>query len=131
MKVNEVRIDNLVSYGDNICLVRSIYLTHFSCVNMDNGTDYGNSLQSNYKPIPLTEEWLLKFGFEIIPYENKEVYYSITDKVAMSYDDFIVIIIDSFDNKYFDYDYATCKIGYVHQLQNLYFALTGNELVKQ
>lgn len=67
------------------------------------------------KPIPLTEEWLLKFGFEeymdglrlnsiVIRLEKSELWYVSKHNIVLN------------------------KIRYVHQLQNLYFALTGEEL---
>jgi hypothetical protein len=65
-----------------------------------------------YDPIPLTEEWLLKFGFKI-------------DKQHECDFASIGVFTISFRDNFF-YDYTNLK--YVHQLQNLYFALTGEEL---
>lgn len=65
------------------------------------------------KPIPLTEEILLKCGFdtESIPYHcingNVVIYYSQGDFLCK---------------------YTGHEIKYLHQLQNLYYALTGTEL---
>ena len=93
---------------------------------------------SYIEPIPLTEEWLLKFGFELYDYEPSE-----------EDDDFIFKDYKkSLDGKPFYYTICECpynewdfgikltwaeqallsRIKYVHQLQNLYFALTGKEL---
>ncbi len=69
------------------------------------------------KPIPLTEEWLVKFGLECID----DAYYYNTFKL---YHDWA-------NNKgqYFYIDYNKIIFTkHVHQLQNLYFALTGEEL---
>lgn len=64
--------------------------------------------------IPLNEEWLLKFGFELIngnKYRNGHIE-----------------LLDG-PNHCYEYFYGGfTKIKYVHQLQNLYFALTGEEL---
>jgi len=84
----------------------------------------------NIEPIPLTEEWLLKFGFEL--YESG---YYFPYKINNQWEK---------DNWYFCANYRynqidICHRGnlgslirfdikYVHQLQNLYFALTGTEL---
>lgn len=65
-------------------------------------------------PIPLTEEWLFKFGFEGSDIDN----YSI----ELSNGNFF--ILDSLDP-------IARNIFYVHQLQNLYFALTGKELIME
>lgn len=63
-------------------------------------------------PIPLTEEWLIKFGFV-----KQGRYYRI-GKVKITFR----------DCWRFEYGGFISKIYYVHQLQNLYFALTDKEL---
>ena len=74
------------------------------------------------EPIPLTEEWLLKFGFEksggglYLTYETFEMYY-INGVLGLS-----ARVSDPNEG------YIDTKIKYVHQLQNLHFALTGEEL---
>jgi len=72
-----------------------------------------------YKPIPLTEDWLLRFGFEITGAMD-------------SYGGWVSPMLDGRqirvtrgDNCYFCYH---SKVQYVHQLQNLYHSLTGKEL---
>tara|TARA_R110002167_G_scaffold331706_1_gene538369 strand:+ start:16534 stop:16917 length:384 start_codon:yes stop_codon:yes gene_type:complete len=68
------------------------------------------------KPIPLTEEWLLKFGFEKYEFDHKENQYRFKERL-------LVI------RKGFFCDYGTSvELKHVHQLQNLYYALTGEEL---
>lgn len=79
------------------------------------GGEYGiDTLQ----PIPLTEEILLKCGFK-------------QDKGMMCYrneiDTDIKIVYETLA-KYYRLYPRTNKILYVHQFQNLYFALTGEEL---
>mgnify|MGYP003656513470 FL=1 len=71
----------------------------------------------DFKPIPLTEEWLVKFGFEYDVLE--EFYFEINDIRGQFYEE-----ENSFELDH--YELANCY--YVHQLQNLYFALTGQEL---
>lgn len=75
------------------------------------------------KPIPLTEEWLVRFGFRF---------------VERDYEGYNQFIKDSFESIYIteknEFRYSSYKpcgytdLKYVHQLQNLYFALTGEEL---
>jgi hypothetical protein len=72
-----------------------------------------------YNPIPLTPEWLKRFGFELQPRKNHyEEYwkYGILTLHIYSAQATPVGVINS------------TKFKYVHQLQNLYFALTGTEL---
>jgi hypothetical protein len=67
------------------------------------------------KPIPLTEEWLLKIGFE-----NNEAEKKYCKKCITLYME---------DNLFWcDIFWDSLEIKSVHQLQNLYFALTNEEL---
>ena len=75
-------------------------------------------------PIPLTEKWLLDFEFEGDNYgSNKGVKYSKgIYSVVMNSEGIFFVICNYLElAPYF-------KIQYVHHLQNLYFALTGEEL---
>ena len=71
---------------------------------------------SNYEPMPITEEWLLKFGFENWD-KNKWVDSNSVLTISKNDDNFLCLI-----------NQRDVDILYVHQLQNLYFALTGKEL---
>ena len=129
MTAVELRIGNLVDLGNRIAKV--IEINHLACVvvdleeTQDTIEDYDRT-----KPIPLTEEWLLKFGFELEheftnayklyttkhPYDCSNITYSINEKMLR------------FSNGENKGSTLIPHIKYVHQLQNLYFALTGEEL---
>lgn len=88
-------------------------------------------LNFDAQPIPLTREWLLKFGFE----KNNQSYQVVyTINVEDEYEqDYTSKLYLGLDGQYFigiPYELfrGKSKIQYVHQLQNLYFALTGEEL---
>ena len=109
MKATELRIGNWYSSG----------------VDMDTGEQVYNQvlpdLYMNWhvngcwaKPIPLTKEWLERFGFEI----NQNGYYQKGEYK----------ISDKMEFYFFDVGDWQMTINYVHQLQNLYFSLTGKEL---
>lgn len=81
-----------------------------------------------FKPIPLTEEWLFKFGFQ------KDLNWKI------SLDNFYFLELMRIGEEYSafhekkpseEYAHKLVRVKYVHQLQNLYFALTGEELQLQ
>ncbi len=78
-----------------------------------------------FEPIPLTEEWLVKFGFEASPFLNQNILYSF-GILHLLHSDSPNSYGCSFDpennNSWFR------EVQFVHQLQNLYFALTGEEL---
>ena len=107
MKAQELRIGNWVLDEFNLLVEFDI-----DC--------FVNYTQGKFKPIPLTEEWLIRLGFEehsLNPYWfNKGIIcISIVHKVELI----------SWDRQIFKLD---IEINHVHQLQNLYFALTNTEL---
>lgn len=114
MKATELRIGNWVHYNSFDGVVCSSDL-----FDIDKGI-------IKAKPIPLTKEWLERFGFELL---NKSVEYWgkngfcftwLKDNIEKS--DCLYLFLDGLSvNK-------RPEIRYVHQLQNLYFALTGEEL---
>ena len=76
--------------------------------------------ETEFRPIPLTEDWLLKFGAD--------------NSLYMRYLDFGYFDIYKLNDVwYVEKEGVTlCELKYVHQLQNLYFALTREELtIKQ
>lgn len=117
MKSTELRIGNYLQ-GSNPIIVTKIL--HDGWVKIE---DSNSSFQVEgefpcFKPIPLTEEWLVKFGFE------RSGLYNLRNDVYI-YDEY------GLTNTGFEYryNYSSITIKYVHQLQNLYFALTGEELI--
>jgi hypothetical protein len=79
------------------------------------------------KPIPLTEEWLLKFGFEKDDVFDEFFTYLPIHDLCM---DKLSFRVDEGFICYESIKYRTLlkHIQYVHSLQNLYFALTNQEL---
>ena len=84
--------------------------------------------------IPISKEWLLKFGFEKIESDYR-IQIQKDDNQGNS--DYWIYVDSGFDNESNKFkvmlvsgegDWFTSKNKYVHQLQNLYFALTGEEL---
>lgn len=141
MKANELRIGNYVqSLDDNN--VPSLGMELMEIVGIKhNGEGYYNpkhEIGKRYKDleqhgwfsedcellgVPLTEEILLKCGF------------------VKDGDNYMKLILEEYCNLFFDLKHKTIAIGVpheaggtefsyeaLHQLQNLYFALTGEEL---
>lgn len=86
------------------------------------------------KPIPLTEQWLLKFGFEKTE-SDYEIQIQKNDKGGNT--DYWIYVDSGFDNETKKFTikivcqescWMNTKNKYVHQLQNIYYALTGEEL---
>ena len=111
MKNTELRIGNLVHYQINDKFdereqwneVIKIEAIDFECFD------------KYYLPIELTDEWLLKFGFECrVVYGNN---HWLNNQILI------------FEDKKGKFEFAWgLKIKSVHQLQNIHFALTGEEL---
>jgi len=123
MKASELRIGNLV-----YCWNPSTG-THNETVISINWKHIRNRVEqpedTTYEPIPLTEEWLVKFGFKDVQrgfYSIKagSTFFRLTPPQFMG----------EWQTEYcwvYD-DFKFTEVKYVHQLQNLYFALTGEEL---
>jgi len=135
IQANELKKHNLV-YFENINvgvrpsereLIELKYFTSNKCI----GQDFDCALlhEVDFKqvaPIPLTEKWLVKFGFELEgeDYSIPNFMFEIRKKLK-SYSDVFVLFHDNND---MDKIMEIVEISHVHQLQNIYFALTGNEL---
>jgi hypothetical protein len=123
MKANELRIGNYVNYESEI--------KQISGITSNNDVFYvGDSAPEDlgeFESIPLTEEWLIKFGFESVGFGgNRFVLYNAIDGTS----NFVIETDGIILYPQIDYDIVCwSEFKYVHQLQNLYFALTGEELI--
>jgi len=111
LDVRELRIGNTVWLGDGETRVDINLLRDFSLIG------------HLHEPIPLTEEWLVKMGFECTGDRcNKEASNGL----------FRVWVWGFFGEEYhiqrIGEKRGDLEIKHVHQLQNLYFALNGEEL---
>jgi hypothetical protein len=118
MKANELRIGNLVlSKGVPVQIEEIMWETVRHC--------FGEFPIDYVEPIPLTEEWLLKFGFEI-----KLDNFNWNAGIGINEIGDFKLALRHTDNFGWFYKSRCTPIKYVHQLQNLYFALTGEELTE-
>jgi hypothetical protein len=84
------------------------------------------------KPIPITLEWMEKLGFEKTDDYGDQIYYEPKDRDKRHY----YICFDHDDISFGLSVFGNCtsliyddkNLQYVHQFQNLYYALTGVEL---
>ena len=85
--------------------------------------EYYETEMINILPIPLTEEWLVEFGFKRTSFGRQfKGFYLEADSRVVSTD-----VLSSFSFEQIP-DKKYLRITYVHQLQNLYFALINKEL---
>ena len=104
IKANELRTTNLV-YACKGGIETRVGMIAHGTVN-------------TFEPIPLTEEWLLKLGL------SKRL-----GEFRKEMENERIFILHLFGGEYYYANTeAFIEIKYVHQLQNLYFALCGKEL---
>ena len=119
----EVRIGNLVKYEDRIFEIHTIS-EEFPTLNT---SEFGIGVVGwkNLEPIPLTEEWPIKFGF---------IFYKKKYFIGVNFGRYSVHKVgDIFDHWYFNHEHdktkgLTSSIRFVHQLQNMFQCHTGEEL---
>ncbi len=136
MKPEELRIGNLAQdQNGNILEVRGIKVGNIHYYVIDR-SKYPLNEGWQAEPIPLTEEWLLKFGFEC----EEDIFFKLPFPENISWcRDFAFILFNGVfggveiityhdKSKQKVFHEHTVYIKHVHQLQNLYYALTGEEL---
>ena len=131
MKVNELQFGNIIySLGQRHENGRMLEWINYEIpVDLEvlqniisKNTDF------EYSPIPLTEEWLLKLGFEnkhTNIFTKQIIISECTAQEKLKLEGWagnISLIVEN--------QFASNGCKHVHELQNLYFALTGEELLK-
>lgn len=134
MQINELRIGNKVGSGNEIITVNEIIESGINPKwGIHDNNPYDEITFDLIYGIPLTEEWLLKFGFE--RYDELDVNGYLGYKCNQNKGYCIDMYINSKGKCCAHYLKTALSLNhpqYVHQLQNLYFSLTGEELkIKQ
>jgi hypothetical protein len=110
MKAKELRIGNL-TYRIEVKNKNNTVIDDITIYDMERIQEVHDKTFT-YEPIPLTEEWLLRFnwnGYNPMRFNHN-------------------FEIDKQGRLYCNSDYKGVNVNYVHQLQNLYFALNNKEL---
>jgi len=117
---NELRIGNYAKHFEN-----GIVLTVGRTIAFKTPTNTIRVDVDDLQPITLTEEWLLKFGFKKLS----------SPEATFSNEYMIIYTHESTGFYYFEYGIGENKKAirrsecrFIHQLQNLYHALTNEEL---
>ncbi len=114
----EAMIGNFVEYDSRIFQIQTI-AEEFPTLNTD---EFGVGVVTwdNIKPIALTEEWVLRFGFRLVSRINSTYSYFLNAKCFFD----IVGCNDNWVNPYSQFG----ELKYVHELQNSFFWETRKEL---
>lgn len=137
MKAKDLRIGNWVQYDGTFYQIES--LTKVDAVVRREGTfDFGNRSIEKAQPIELTEELLVKIGFELVNTKRLAGYEMVKELENNVYEFFVFKIFDNNDTLLnirkqkgggFEYGEFTKRgIKYLHELQNAYYCLTNEEL---
>lgn len=120
MNATELRLGNLVQYVDTKepCTIYEIEHRFKKIYRINDLND-----NKNIEPIPITEEWLLKIGFKRVEWSSFAWYHE-NDIDAI----FQIELNSKGPLHIWDGAYTDASCQYIHQLQNLFFALTGKEL---
>ncbi len=118
VQANELMIGNLVNL---VSLDGDVLEIEIMASDIEFCDENENDFNICYKPILITGEWLLKFGFKhALSGMEKFPLKTINRMKADSLTEYELCI--GVENLWLT------KIKYIHQLQNLYYALTGEEL---
>lgn len=112
MEAKELRLNNWVMYGNTYPIVKGKFF-EIDCLDIMKA--------ETLEPIPLSEEWLLKAGFNHAILTTSQRFYT---------SEFNIRIFNK--SKKLSVSFEGIKlehIKHVHQLQNLFYALTGEELI--
>lgn len=123
---NELRIGSWVNHNGKPMKVLSVEsdIDNNALPVMENGRDFYRmsfDTDGDLQPIPLTPEILEKCGFELKKSDNWTEY-----RLGIIGFDFNHSRLSGCHIGGEEYHYI--EVSYLHQLQNLYFAITGREL---
>lgn len=127
---NELRIGNFVGNDIHHFCIEELKTMKANIMRLEtlNGTIARNIYKSCHKPydelwgIRIDDRWIVKFGFE----KSLDTFTILN--YAISYHNGIIYIDYGINS---EGEIELEHIKYVHQLQNLYFGLTGEELKLQ
>lgn len=124
IKTNELRIGNWVM--DENGIIQYVYQIYQGCVELsadETGQDDMDYHEKEIFGIPVTEEILVSAGFDMITsaWWEKDGYFKLL---------FLYLVEEGMSFNYCSGDEVVLSRSYryVHQLQNIYFSVTGYEL---
>jgi len=124
MKATELRIGNWVEIKDQEVK------TYAQVEGTGNLQHVAGQLWSieELKPIPLTEKWLERFGFEKVRFDDNYWFEKQAGDFSLITNDIGKIAFNEKLDHVFISETIQPKIKTINQLQNIYFALTGEEI---
>lgn len=133
--VKELRVDDYVLFKSEICRINMINrgdVIEVSTIDSDSTKEYfvEETLPDRIHPIPLTENLLTKCGFKECDDCEPVIKYSYRNedfKACIFIYELNSFVLHIFNIKSGE-QICGMNISFIHQLQNIYFDLTGKEL---
>lgn len=127
--LKDLRVGNLVlsdTYTRIEHIVDNVFGNKFVQIELEaiDIASIGDS-RKNVFGIPITEEWLEKFGFNRLTDDEHEVRFDCPNAIPYSYFDLEYLCIWSYEGDI----KLSKKCEYVHDLQNCFYFLTGIGLI--
>lgn len=125
MQAKNYRVGNIVEQPSRIGKILEVWHDAVRLEGYNNGYDYNQT-----KPIRLSEKWLNDFGFKKEVLSDDSAYYYTIELNDNKYCDLAISSGDKngfIEVTLFPYE-EWFRYKYVHELQNLFFAITGKEL---
>ncbi|WP_419867953.1 hypothetical protein [Chryseobacterium sp. CT-SW4] len=125
MKVEDLKIKNLVEYKNQVYIITDIFRDNNDYfVKMENTTHRVAAPADSIRPIQITEEWLERLGFLRTDCSDHQIRYE-RPETFIKYD------IDLTPRKIFDglkiYG-NSIKCKYIHEFQNIFSSLFGKDV---
>lgn len=126
MKISELRIGNYVSLKSREAIVAEVHHTGILAWDLEETQDTIEDVE-RLEGIIITEKWLLNLGFTKVVIQEEEYYYFTNSsyEFELHWTPYKTRMIPEYNGRRFVPGY---HLKYIHQLQNLCFALTGEEL---
>ena len=128
MDSRELRIGNLLDRGDYICKVKMIEEEGLMLEPINYKEE--RFVERYIKPIPLTEDWLIKLGFEKVVnelWDLIEYHIPLNDRLRLEiFNDFSFDVFDFTEGNSLLLDFE--RFRGIHHLQNFVYSLTNKEL---
>lgn len=132
IKANELRLGNLIRFNNFIGDERNVIVNARFFASMAGGRPFtevegsnNSELNNCYSGIVLTPEIFEKCGFKKSKYDESYLFLNNDGSIVIETDGSIAV---GDDPSKIGWASAAQVCSFLHQLQNLYFALTGQEL---
>lgn len=122
MEAKNLRIGNLmIDAGGSPCRVTRVESNYKPTggSRIDAFLLNGKSPSLPFQPIPVTEEWISKLGFDMVIKQGNGGQYGVYTLKGITYNT---------NHGWWWKHHLDVQPKYVHELQNLFFAITGEEL---